>query len=235
MARWWPGCDWSATRPPRCSRTSATDSSAWPMGKKQDMPPQHRSPDQPEPGGQKGHPGVVDSRASSGVDPGQESAGQEQPRVDPELQAARDEAQANFGRYQRLAADFENYKRRTRQELADRPQYANEEFLPKRVPILGNLRRALDHASEGIGRNWFDGLRMVVRQFEDTLQSQGVLPIPAVGEKFDPSKHEAIAREETDEHEEGTIVEEMQPGYRLHERVLRPTLVKVAHPRALKS
>ncbi|TMF09375.1 MAG: nucleotide exchange factor GrpE [Chloroflexi bacterium] len=205
------------------------------MGRKQDMPPQHGSPDQPEPGAQKSRPGVVDSRASSAVDSEHTAAGQDQPSIDPELQAARDEVQANFGRYQRLAADFENYKRRTRQELADRTQYANEELLRKLLPILDNLRRALDHAPEGIDRNWFEGLRMVVRQFEDTLQAQGVSPIPAVGEKFDPSQHEAIAREETDEHEEGTIVEEMQPGYRLHERVLRPTLVKVAHPRALKS
>jgi molecular chaperone GrpE len=201
------------------------------MGKKQDMPPQHQPPDQPEPGAQKGRPGVVDSRASSAVDA---ESGQDQ-RIDPELQAARDEAQANFARYQRLAADFENYKRRTRQELGDRTQYANEELLRKLLPILDNLRRALDHAPEGIDRNWFDGLRMVVRQFEGVLQAQGISTIPAVGEKFDPSKHEAIASEETDEHEEGTIVEEMQPGYRLHERVLRPTLVKVAHPRALKS
>jgi molecular chaperone GrpE len=182
-----------------------------------------------------GRPGVVDSRASSAVDAEQGAQAQQQSLVDRELQAVRDEAQANFARYQRLTADFENYKRRTRQELADRTQYANEELLRKLLPILDNLRRALDHAPEGIDRNWFDGLRMVVRQFEDTLQAQGVSPIPAVGEKFDPAQHEAIAREETDEHEEGTIVEEMQPGYRLHERVLRPTLVKVAHPRALKS
>ena len=201
------------------------------MGKKQDMPPQHQPPDQPEPGAQKGRPGVVDSRASSAVDA---ESGQDQ-RIDPELQAERDEAQANFARYQRLAADFENYKRRTRQELGDRTQYANEELLRKLLPILDNLRRAMEHAPEGVDRNWFDGLRMVMRQFEDTLQAQGISTIPAVGEKFDPSKHEAIASEETDEHEEGTIVEEMQPGYRLHERVLRPTLVKVAHPRALKS
>ena len=205
------------------------------MGKKQDVPPQHRTPDQPEPGAQKSRPSVVDSRASSAVDADDEAARQQQAAVDPELQAARDEVQANFARYQRLAADFENYKRRTRQELADRTQYANEELLRKLLPILDNLHRALDHAPEGVDRNWFDGLRSVVRQFEDTLQAQGVSPIPAVGEKFDPAQHEAIAREETDEHEEGTIVEEMQPGYRLHERVLRPTLVKVAHPRALKS
>jgi len=205
------------------------------MGKKQDVPPQHRTSDQPEPGGQKSHPSVVDSRASSAVDADDEASRQQQAPVDPELQAARDEVQANFARYQRLAADFENYKRRTRQELGDRTQYANEELLRKLLPILDNLHRAVDHAPEGVDRNWFDGLRSVVRQFEDTLQAQGVSPSPAVGEKFDPAQHEAIAREETDEHEEGTIVEEIQPGYRLHERVLRPTLVKVAHPRALKS
>jgi molecular chaperone GrpE len=205
------------------------------MGKKPNMPPQHQSPDQPDPGAQTGSPGVVDSRASSAVNTEQQTPRQDEPRFDPELQAARDEAQATFARYQRLAADFENYKRRTRQELGDRTQYANEELLRKLLPILDNLRRALDHVPEGTDRNWLDGLRLVVRQFEDTLQAQGISTIPAVGEKFDPSKHEAIASEETDEHEEGTIVEEMQPGYRLHERVLRPTLVKVAHPRALKS
>ena len=204
------------------------------MGKKQDMPPKHQSPDQPEQGAEKGRPGVVDARASSAVD-AERSAHQDQPGVDPELQAARDEAQATFGRYQRLAADFDNYKRRTGQELRDRTQYANEELLRKLLPILDNLRRALDHAPEGVDPNWFEGIKLVTRQFEDTLRAQGLSTIPAIGEKFDPSKHEAIAREETDEHEEGTIVEEMQPGYRLHERVLRPTLVKVAHPRALKS
>src|SRR6266550_9479892 len=127
--------------PPTSSPTSATDSSAWPMGKKQDMPPQHRSPDQPEPGGPTGRPGVVDARAGSAID-AEQGASQGQPGVDPELQVARDEVKANFARYQRLAADFENYKRRTRQELADRTQYANEELLRKLLPILDNLRRA---------------------------------------------------------------------------------------------
>ena len=205
------------------------------MGKKQDMPSKQHPPEQPGVRGEQSPQGIVDSRASSAVDPVLASALERQPGADPELQAARDEARETFGRYQRLAADFENYKRRTRQELGDRTQYANEELLRKLLPILDNLRRALDHAPEGIDRNWFEGIKLVTRQFEDTLRAQGLSTIPAVGEQFDPSQHEAIAQEETDEHEEGTIVEEMQPGYRLHERVLRPTLVKVAHPRALKS
>ena len=200
------------------------------MGKKANMSSKHHSPDQP---GGEARQGVVDTRASSTVDP-DPGLQPEQP-VDSELQAARDEARATFAQYQRLAADFENYKRRTRQELADRTQYANEELLRKLLPILDNFKRVLDHAPEGIDRNWFEGVKLVARQFEETLQAQGLSTIPAVGEKFDPSQHEAIASEETDELEEGTVVEEMQPGYRLHNRVLRPTLVKVAHPRALKS
>jgi molecular chaperone GrpE len=175
---------------------------------------------------------VTDTRASSATE---SEAAQTQQPADAELQAARDEAQATFARYQRLAADFENYKRRSRQDLTDRTQFANEELLRKLLPLRDNLQRALEHAPEGIDRNWFEGIRMVARQFDDVLQAQGLSTIPAVGEKFDPAQHEAIASEETDDHEEGTIVEEMQPGYRLHNRVLRPTLVKVAHPRALKS
>ena len=202
------------------------------MGKKPSMASKHHSPDQP---GSETRQGVVDTRASTTTDPGPEPAKAPDQPVDPELQAARDEAQATFARYQRLAADFENYKRRTRQELADRTQYANEELLRKLLPILDNFKRALDHAPEGIDQNWYEGIKLVARQFEETLQAQGLSAIPAVGEKFDPTQHEAIASEETDEHAEGTVVEELQSGYRLHNRVLRPTLVKVAHPRALKS
>src|SRR6266851_5524279 len=195
------------------------------MGKKPSMSSKHEPPDPMAPGGAPGRPGVTDTRASSATE--SEPVRQAQPGqpVDPELQAARDEALATFGRYQRLA----------RQDLTDRTQFANEELLRKLLPLRDNLQRALEHAPEGIDRNWFEGIKLVVRQFDDVLQGQGLSTIPAVGEKFDPAQHEAIASEETDEHEEGTIVEEMQPGYRLHNRVLRPTLVKVAHPRALKS
>ena len=157
------------------------------------------------PGSEQSRPSVTDTRASSATE---SEPAQAQEPTDPELQAARDEAQATFARYQRLAADFENYKRRTRQELADRTQYANEELLRKLLPILDNFKRALDHAPEGIDRNWYEGIKLVARQFDETLQAQGLAAIPAVGEKFDPTQHEAIASEETDEHEEGTVVEE---------------------------
>lgn len=177
---------------------------------------------------------LVGSRSSSEADPAQPESERSLDQLAAELQAAREELKASFAKYQRLAADFENHKRRTRQELAERTQYANEELLLKLLPLLDNFKRALEQAPEGVDPGWFEGIKLVARQFEATLEAQGLSSIPAVGEKFDPSQHEAIAREETDEHEEGTVVEEMQPGYRLHEKVLRPTLVKIAQPRALK-
>ena len=217
------------------------------MGKKEHMSRKHENSDHPQ-GGDPRSPGVVDTRASSAADSAPGSPRTDDPAADPasgtsqatqtvdrELQAARDEAQATFAQYQRLAADFENFKRRSRQDLADRTQYANEELVRKLLPILDNFKRALEHAPENIDPGWYEGIKLVARQFEETLQAQGLSTISAVGERFDPAQHEAIAREETDEHEEGTVVEEMRPGYRLHNRVLRPTLVKVAHPRALKS
>ncbi len=175
--------------------------------------------------------GPVDQRASASAS----ASASTEVGEDTQAQAAREEAEASFARYQRLAADFENYKRRTRQELADRTQYANEELLRKLLPILDNFRRALDHTPSDVDPGWLEGIRLVARQFEAALAAQGLTTIPALGEKFDPSQHEAIASQETDEQEEGTIVEEMQPGYRLHDRVLRPTLVKVAQPPALNS
>src|SRR3989442_13308779 len=165
------------------------------MGKKPNMSSKHQAPDQPVPGGEKGRQSVVDTRASSVEGPEPGAAPQE--TADPELQAAREDAQAMFARYQRLAADFENYKRRTRQELADRTQYANEELLRKLLPILDSFRRALDHAPDGIDPNWFEGIKMLARQIEDTLQDHRLTTIPAGGEKFDPRQRHAIARQES--------------------------------------
>ena len=197
-------------------------------GKKQEMAGRERAPDEAAQE-QERERGPVDQRASATAAAGPE------PERETGAQASREEAEAAFARYQRLAADFENYKRRTRQELADRTQYANEELLRRLLPILDNFQRALDHTPANVDPGWLEGIRLVARQFEATLAEQGLTPIAALGQKFDPSQHEAIARQETDEQEEGTVVEEMQPGYRFHDRVLRPTLVKVAQPPALNS
>ncbi len=138
-----------------------------------------------------------------------------------------------FARYQRLAADFENFKRRARQDMADRTQYANEHLLAQLLPLLDNFQRALEQAPAGVDAAWAEGVHLIARQFEDILQTQGVHSIQAVGERFDPNQHEAVGSEESDEHQEGMVVAEVQRGYRLRDRVLRPTLVKIAQPRQL--
>jgi molecular chaperone GrpE len=138
----------------------------------------------------------------------------------------------------RLAADFENFRRRKNQELSDRARYAAEEATRALLPVLDNLRRAVDHAPQeaeaapGNGSEQLhEGLRMVVLQFEQALRQIGVEPVETVGAAFDPSIHEAIGGEESDDVERDTVIAEMQPGYRLHDRLIRPALVRIAHPR----
>jgi molecular chaperone GrpE len=79
------------------------------------------------------------------------------------------------------------------------------------------------------------GLQLVVREFEAALQRIGVVPVPAIGEPFDPAIHEAIAAEEADDVTEDTVIDELVPGYRLHDRLLRPAIVRVARPRQTSS
>jgi len=137
--------------------------------------------------------------------------------------------------YVRLAADFENFRRRKAQELSDRVRYGSEDAARALLPALDNLRRAVDHAPEGTDNAFLEGVRLTIRQFEDALTSLGVTPIEAVGARFDPSVHEAVAGVESPEVEHDTVVDELQRGYRLHDRVIRPSMVRIAHPSAPRS
>jgi molecular chaperone GrpE len=132
--------------------------------------------------------------------------------------------------YLRLAADFENFRRRSAQEALERARYGGEQAALALLPVLDNLQRAMAHAPEG--DPLLDGVRMVARQFEEALRSLGVTPIEAVGQPFDPAVHQAIGGQESPDVEVDTVLDELQPGYRLHDRVLRPALVRVAHPAA---
>ena len=134
-------------------------------------------------------------------------------------------------RYLRLAADFENFRRRKAQEMADRARYASEDAARVMLPVLDNLRRAVDHADTADVTDLVNGLHLVVREFEAALASIGVTPIDAVGTPFDPAVHEALGGEEAEGVEVDTVSDELQRGYRLHDRVLRPALVRVAHPK----
>lgn len=144
------------------------------------------------------------------------------------LQQALDEGE---NRYLRLAADFENFRRRKDQELIDSRRYASEEAARALLPVLDNLRRAAEHAPEGAAEDdLVNGLALVIREFDAALERIGVAPVPGEGAPFDPAVHEAIGGEEADvDHD--TVSAVLLPGYRLHDRLLRPALVRVAHPR----
>lgn len=136
------------------------------------------------------------------------------------------------GRHLRLAADFENYKKRIRQEQLDTMKYAAATVAERLLPVLDDADRALSHAPEGVDESWLKGVRLTFQKLEEVLGSVGVERIEALGAPFDPKQHEAVASEETAKHPEDTVVAELRAGYRMHDRVLRPALVKVARPPA---
>ena len=133
-------------------------------------------------------------------------------------------------RHLRLAADFDNYKKRARQEQMETIQHASAELIGRLLPVLDDLHNVLEHRPEGIDESWVKGLELSVRKLEEALGTHGLQRIEAVGSRFDPKVHEAVGEEESAEHPEDTVVSELRRGYRLRDRVMRPALVKVARP-----
>ena len=144
-----------------------------------------------------------------------------------ELEAARAEAQENFGKYQRALADFQNYKRRTEEERAQAGRLANLTFVLNILPIVDDLQRALDNLdTEFAVLQWVEGIRAIQRKFEGALQASGVAEIPAEGQAFDPNVHEAIGE---DIGAQGEVVRVLQKGYKMGDRVIRPAMVMVGN------
>jgi molecular chaperone GrpE len=150
-----------------------------------------------------------------------------------ELQAQRDaaiqEAAENLAGLQRIAADFQNYKRRTEQEREQSVGLANESLLRKVIAIADDFDRAIDAMPEALaGDGWVQGIAAIDRKLRTLLDSEGVVPIQALGRPFDPREHEALSHIETADAPDETVVAEIQRGYRIRDRVLRPSLVAVA-------
>ena len=141
------------------------------------------------------------------------------------LQKEKEEAQRFLANWQRAEADFVNYKRRAEQERAETTRLANAALIINVLPVLDDLERALASLNiELAGLTWFDGIRLIHRKLQLVLESAGVTQIEAEGRPFDPRFHEAVMYGEG---EEGKVVAEVQRGYKLHDRVLRPAMVVV--------
>jgi molecular chaperone GrpE len=151
-----------------------------------------------------------------------ETVAEEAPQ--PEAEAAPQEDYRN--RYVRAIADFENFRKRTDREKADFFRYATAAVLKDILPVLDNFDRALDHAAEG--DDFHKGVLMIYKQLFDVLQKHGLKPIDESGVTFDPNIHEAVVREEDESVPNHTVVAILQKGYFLHDRLLRPALVRVA-------
>ena len=134
-------------------------------------------------------------------------------------------AEGYLASWQRAQADFVNYKRRTEQERNEMVMLASATLMLNLLPVLDDLERALDNVSEKLsGLAWVDGIVLIYRKLKATLEGNGLSEIKALGETFDPNFHEAALYVDG---EEGKVIEELQKGYMLHDRVLRPAMVKV--------
>ncbi|WP_205516253.1 nucleotide exchange factor GrpE [Paenibacillus sp. SYP-B3998] len=146
-----------------------------------------------------------------------------------ELDQLRVQSEENYQRLLRVQADFDNFRRRARAEKEDFAKYASLKLIEQLLPVVDNFDRALTSSKE---TKDFDGLvkglDMTFRQLDQLLGQEGLKPIESIGQPFNPEFHQAVMQVESDEHEEGIVVEELQKGYILKDKVIRPAMVKVS-------
>lgn len=148
------------------------------------------------------------------------------------LSAEKERAEANLAGWQRAAADFQNYRKRTEQERSDLVRNANADLIRRFLPVIDDMERAFQTIPPDItSLPWVEGMKLIERKFLSILEQEGVTPYDAVGQEFDPAFHEAVTHEPSDAADDGKVIGEIQKGYRLRDRVLRPALVRVGKGR----
>ncbi len=162
--------------------------------------------------------------------------GAEQKMEDPlndlaeQLKHKEQEAQENSERLLRVSAEFENYKKRASREMDEFRKFSNQSLIKEMLSVVDNLELAMSSTNghEAIDKGLLEGLEMTHREILKVFEKFDVKPISASGQPFDPTYHEAVMQEETDELPENTVVSELQKGYLIHDRLLRPSMVVVA-------
>jgi molecular chaperone GrpE len=148
--------------------------------------------------------------------------------AEPEPAPASEEESPYKADLQRMAADFANYRKRTEAERLEFAKFAKADLITKLLDVLDGYDRALGSVPEDLkGQPWVEGMWLVERKLRSILDAEGLTPVESLGTPFDPYLHEAVAHVES-EQPEGTVIEEFQKAYRLHDRVIRPALVSVA-------
>lgn len=152
-----------------------------------------------------------------------------EPQAAEELRRLTDERDQLRDQLLRTMAEFQNYRRRQEEQRGELERFATERFVKQLLPVLDNFERALASFDEGGNEaSMREGLSAVDRQLRQVLEGQNVSRISSVGETFDPDVHEALAIAQTDEHEDNTVIDELEAGYKMGERVIRPARVRVS-------
>jgi molecular chaperone GrpE len=177
---------------------------------------------------------AADDNESPSSAAGSEAGGKVVAAEDPasELERVRNERAAYLDRAARIQAEFENFRKRSEKQQQESRDYALAGAMTTLLPILDSLDRALNTKAASLD-DFHAGIELIDKQFHDALAKLGVQPVPARGEVFDPNLHQAIQMVDTDEVEDNHVLDELQRGYKLKDRLLRPAMVRVArHPKA---
>ncbi|HKZ55609.1 MAG TPA: nucleotide exchange factor GrpE [Anaerolineales bacterium] len=183
-------------------------------------------------------PQAILERSTSGDEASPESAALDAPEAPrqetleslrTDLAEARARADEYLDGWQRALAEFANYKKRMDRDREDTRSVITGDILLRYLSVLDDLERALKDRPVGSGTDrWADGIELIYHKLQAILEAEGVETIPAEGQTFDPTLHEAVTHEQSEDHREGQVIEVLQQGYRMNDRVLRPAFVRVA-------
>lgn len=173
--------------------------------------------------------------AKSGADGETAADGGEQKTAEGQSETAlkseepvQEEPEDGDARYLRLAADFQNYKKRVEREKSEIYSYANEKIALDIIEVMDNFERALTHSEECADKQFAEGVSMIYKQLKGVLDKNNIVEIKAEGEDFDPKFHNAVMAEENPDFESGKVIQALQKGYTLNDKVIRPSMVRVA-------
>ena len=153
--------------------------------------------------------------------------------LEAKLEAKEKEAEETYDRFLRVSAEFDNYKKRSSREMVEFRKFANQSLIKEMLSVVDNLELAMNSTNghKAIDKDLLQGLEMTHKEILKVFEKFNVKPIVAKGQPFDPTFHEAVMQEETNDSPKNTVVNELQRGYMIHERLLRPSMVVVAKPK----
>lgn len=157
---------------------------------------------------------------------GEEAETPEEDGAEADADAEKKAEEQESERYMRLMAEFQNFKRRAAREKSDIHAYANEKIIGELLPVLDNFERALETKSDDV-EGYAKGMELIFTQLKTALEHAGLAEIPAQGEEFDPNVHNAVMTEDSEELEDNHISKVLQKGYKLNDKVIRPSMVAV--------